>query len=88
MVAVYVERMQSWRITLTLPVINAARHVLFLVSGETKAAALAQVKAGEPLPASLVQPSHGQLTWLLDRDAARTSWNHVQNDEGLNVNDN
>ncbi|MEE8392652.1 MAG: 6-phosphogluconolactonase [Anaerolineae bacterium] len=71
-VAVYVERTQSWRVTLTLPVINAARHVLFLVSGKAKAAALAQVNAGEPLPASLVQPSHGQLTWMVDRDAAHT----------------
>jgi 6-phosphogluconolactonase len=69
-VAVYVEKLQSWRVTLTLPVINAARHVLFLVSGESKAAALAQINVGEPLPASLVRPSHGQLTWLVNQDAA------------------
>ena len=68
--AVYVEKMQSWRVTLTLPVINASRHVLFLVSGDAKAVALARISVGEPLPASLVQPSHGQLTWLMDKDAA------------------
>ena len=69
-VAVYVEKMQSWRVTLTLPTINAARHVLFLVSGDAKAEALAQINAGDRLPASLVQPSYGELTWLVDQNAA------------------
>jgi 6-phosphogluconolactonase len=69
-VAVYVENMQSWRVTLTLPIINAARHALFLVSGDAKAEVLAQINAGERLPTSLVQPSHGQLTWLVDQNAA------------------
>jgi 6-phosphogluconolactonase len=69
-VAVYVEQLQAWRITLTLPVINAARQVLFLVSGAEKAAALARVRAGEPLPAALVQPSRGRLAWLVDFEAS------------------
>ena len=69
-VAVYVEKMQRWRVTLTLPIINAARHVLFLVSGDAKAGVLAQINAGVRLPASLVQPSHGELTWLVDQNAA------------------
>ncbi len=67
--AVYVERMQSWRVTLTLPLINASRHVLFLVSGASKADALARIDAGEPLPAALVRPTPGQVTWLIDQDA-------------------
>lgn len=66
---VYVERLASWRITLTLPTLNAARHVLFLVSGANKAPALVRVLAGEPLPAGLVRPPQGQLTWLVDRAA-------------------
>jgi len=69
-VAVYVEKLASWRLTLTLPVINAARHVIFLVAGQNKADPLARVRAGAPLPAARVQPSRGQLTWLVDRDAA------------------
>jgi 6-phosphogluconolactonase len=69
-VAVYVEKLASWRVTLTLPVINAACQVMFLVSGAGKAPALARVHAGEALPASLVQPKDGQLTWLVDRQAA------------------
>jgi 6-phosphogluconolactonase len=68
-VAVYVERLQAWRVTLTLPAINDARHALFLVSGSTKADALSRVRAGEPLPAALVHPIQGHLIWLVDQDA-------------------
>jgi 6-phosphogluconolactonase len=68
-VAVYVEPLHSWRVTLTLPVINAAREVVFLVSGAAKASALERVRAGEPVPAGLVRPAPGRLTWLVDQDA-------------------
>jgi 6-phosphogluconolactonase len=54
---------------LTLPVLNQARHVLFLVSGTSKLDALQRIRSGEPLPAALVQPVQGDLTWLLDKDA-------------------
>jgi 6-phosphogluconolactonase len=60
------------RVTLTLPAINAARHVLFLVTGEAKAEIVHCVlddPAGD-LPAQLVDPVAGQLTWLLDAAAA------------------
>lgn len=70
-VAVFVQKLASWRVTLTLPVINRARHVVFLVSGAQKADALARVQAGEPLPAALVRPGDGTLTWLVDQEAAR-----------------
>ncbi len=69
-VAVYVERLRAWRVTLTLPTINAARHILFVVSGAEKARALARVRAGEPLPAGRVRPAGGGPTWLVDRAAA------------------
>ena len=67
-VAVHVEKLDAWRVTLTLPVINRARHVTFLVSGASKAKALARVRNQEPLPAGLVQP-RGQLIWIVDQDA-------------------
>ena len=61
------------RLTLTLPVINNAAHVVFLVAGAGKAAALQSVLhpgAGESLPASRVQPTDGTLHWLTDQAAA------------------
>jgi 6-phosphogluconolactonase len=69
-VAAYIERLPAWRVTLTLRVINASRHVVFLVMGAAKASALRRVQTGEPLPAGLVQPADGHLIWLVDRDAA------------------
>ena len=61
------------RISLTLPVLNAARTVLFLVTGEEKAEAVARAFAGDPTPdapGSLVRPLAGELTLLLDSGAA------------------
>jgi 6-phosphogluconolactonase len=61
------------RVTMTLPLINAAREVMFLVSGEDKAEAVARAFGGDPdpsAPASLVAPASGTLTILLDRAAA------------------
>jgi 6-phosphogluconolactonase len=61
------------RITLTLPVVNAARAVVFLVTGEGKAEAMARAFGGPPdprAPASLVRPERGPLTVLADHAAA------------------
>jgi 6-phosphogluconolactonase len=55
------------RLTLTLPVINAARAVLFMVQGASKKEALARVLRRDPsLPASHVQPVDGELRFLVD----------------------
>jgi 6-phosphogluconolactonase len=62
------------RVTLTFPVLNAARAVLFLVSGANKAEALRDVLEGRPSreqrPAAGVRPVDGTLTWLVDQAAA------------------
>jgi len=66
-------KLETTRITLTLPVINAARAVYFLVAGEGKAEPVAEILEGDPdpreHPASLIQPANGP-TWMLDRAAA------------------
>ncbi len=70
----YVPRLSSWRITLTAPAINAAAHVIFLVSGASKADALHAVLRGpyqpQLYPAQLVSQVNGQLLWMVDRAAA------------------
>lgn len=73
-IANWVEKLKSHRLTLTLPVINAARCVAFLVSGTDKAAVLRTVleenAPGEQYPAKLVHAENGKLIWFLDRAAA------------------
>lgn len=61
------------RISLTLPVINAARQVMFLVAGAGKAQIMEQVMDANPreplLPAQRVKPENGRLTWLVEKSA-------------------
>jgi 6-phosphogluconolactonase len=61
------------RVTLTLPALNAAREIVFLISGADKADAVARAFGDAPgpdAPSSLVSPSDGVLTVLLDQPAA------------------
>jgi 6-phosphogluconolactonase len=61
------------RITLTLPVINHTDNILFLVTGKEKAEIVSTIirdKGDGNIPASLVQPAFGNVTWLLDQEAA------------------
>ena len=70
----WVPQMDAWRVTATLPLINASRHIVFLAQGSDKTAMVRLVlhpADGEtPLPAALVAPDDGTLTWMLDRQAA------------------
>jgi 6-phosphogluconolactonase len=72
--AAFLPRLGSWRVTLTLPVINRARTVMFLVRGAQKAAIVGKILTGtqpnEDIPATLVHPDSGTLTWMLDAQAA------------------
>lgn len=58
------------RISLTLPVLNAAAEAMVLVTGASKAAAFARVRAGADLPAARLRPDNGTFLWLADRAAA------------------
>lgn len=70
--AQYVDKFQAWRISLTMPVINAARHVAVLVVGEAKAAVLAEVAKEVSTPVYPIQgvSPQGRLDWYLDEAAA------------------
>jgi 6-phosphogluconolactonase len=69
-----VPQMNTWRMTLTWPVINHARSVFFLVAGADKAERVREVFMGprdpERLPSQLIWPSGGILTLFLDKAAA------------------
>jgi 6-phosphogluconolactonase len=71
-VANRVEKFGSYRITMTLPVLNNAACVMFLVTGEDKAQILKEVLEGEPgpYPSQLIQPVNGRLLWLVEQNAA------------------
>lgn len=71
-VANHVPKLGEWRLTLTLPVLNAARHAVFLVTGAEKSEMVAAVtKRRTPeLPASRVHLDGGSLIWIVDEAAA------------------
>ena len=73
-VANWVEKFHTDRITLTAPVLNAAREVEFLVAGHDKVEALREVLEGsaapEIYPSKLVKPTDGKLVWMIDQAAA------------------
>jgi 6-phosphogluconolactonase len=68
-----VAKLGKRRMTLTLPVLDAAERVVFLVAGAEKAAILQEVLLGRPkqlLPAQMVQPRRGERIFLVDEAAA------------------
>jgi 6-phosphogluconolactonase len=73
-VSEYVAEVSMWRLTLTPPVLNLGREVLFLVAGAGKAMMLRQVLEGpyapDERPAQIVRPSPGEVIWLVDSAAA------------------
>jgi 6-phosphogluconolactonase len=65
--------LEMWRLTATLPLLHAARDIIFLASGSNKASPLARILLGgdDPdLPARLVMRGAAEITWLVDRAAA------------------
>lgn len=73
--SVFVEKLSTYRITFTAPLINKAKNIAFLVFGESKAKAVKQViesdkKNPKLYPAQLIDPIDGGVTWFLDSAAA------------------
>ena len=71
-VANWVEKFKTFRITMTFPVLNHAACVIFLTSGADKAAMLHEVLENEKanLPCQKVRPIDGKLVWMVDKAAA------------------
>jgi 6-phosphogluconolactonase len=70
--SVYVERLEQYRVTMTLPVLCSAGTVIFLVSGASKSKVLREVVEGSDAhyPAQQVIPHRGELLWYVDQAAA------------------
>jgi len=72
--AVFVPQLKAWRVTMMLPLINAAKSIIFLISGSEKSQIvrnLMDLQSPESRwPASMVQPEDGSLHWFLDSSAA------------------
>jgi 6-phosphogluconolactonase len=70
----FVEKLNTYRLTFTLPVLNHAAHVFFLVAGASKAPIVKELlgaKSGTAnYPAAKIQPRDGNLTWMITQDAA------------------
>lgn len=72
-IAPWVDKLKTYRVTLTFPVFNHARCVIFLIAGKEKAKTLKNVlgpSQKEGFPAKLIQPDKGELFWFVDKSAA------------------
>ena len=73
-IPVYLAEPRKNRITLTLSVLNNADQILFLVTGPSKASVLSEIlgekEKKKKFPAGMVRPVHGNMTWLIDQEAA------------------
>jgi 6-phosphogluconolactonase len=78
----WVGKLYTDRITITAPVANNAKMILFMVAGKEKALALKAVLEGpyepEQLPAQLLQPTNGKLLWLVDEAAGSMLSNAIR----------
>lgn len=68
----YPDKLKKWRITMTFPVLNNSKTIIFLVSGKSKAGIVKSVlkDKNKILPAAQIKPKKGELIWCLDKDAA------------------
>src|SRR5438309_11873162 len=65
-VANFVPRLNAWRLTFTFPLINCARHIFFVVGAAKNPGLIQRVLNGDrQLPAARVDPSAGEVTWMI-----------------------
>jgi 6-phosphogluconolactonase len=68
----WMDKFQTWRLTFTFPLLNNAKNVMFIVSGNLKSSVLKDILTDKNtnFPAARVSPQKGELFWFLDREAA------------------
>ena len=84
-VPVFMEAPQRSRVTLALPVLNNAAHVLILATGLPKTGVIHEIFENgneRQYPAGLVRPVNGSLEWFIDRDAAARSRSLLDGEKG------
>lgn len=73
--AVYVDRLGTWRVSVTYPILNNAHNVFIMATGQNKASIINEVfndkKAVEKYPVQMIKPK-GRLVWFVDKAAAKT----------------
>lgn len=73
-IAQYIDKLATWRITLTPPILNRAGMIIFLVSGQSKSYTLQRVIYGsyqpDRYPSQVIKPEDGELLWMVDEAAA------------------
>ena len=79
--SVFVKQLNSWRVTLTIPILNAAREIIFLAAGKQKSSILQRIlnakETDSKLPASLIHPKDGTLSWMIDEEAGSLLKQHT-----------
>ena len=66
-VANFVPKLNTWRLTFTFPLINHARHILFLIGASKNPELIERVLGGDrQFPAARVNPSAGEVTWMIE----------------------
>ena len=66
-VANFVPKLEAWRLTFTFPLINHARHILFLVGASKSPQLIERMLAGDQqFPAARVNPVAGEVTWMIE----------------------
>ena len=69
----FINKLNTWRVTITLPVINNSKNIIFIASGSDKASIVNRVlnDKNASLPAQKVNPLIGKLYWFLEKNAAK-----------------
>jgi len=68
----WIPKLKKWRITFTFSLLNSAKNIIFLISGENKSAVIDEIVNNiKDYPATHVKPVNGEVTWMLDSAAGK-----------------